>query len=92
MRRILGLIAVLALMVAFAMPVATADAMNHGKTKDAAEKTMDKADEAGKKAMDKAGEMGEKAMKAEENPCNPCAAKAKNACNPCNPCAAKKKH
>ena len=75
MRRILGLIAVLALVVAFAMPVATADAMNHGKAKDAAEKTMDKAKEEGDKAMDK--------MKS-ENPCNPCAAK-----NPCNPCAAK---
>lgn len=81
MRRILGLIAVLALVMAFAMPVMTANAASHGDTKDAAEKMMKQGEEEGKKAMDK--------MKG-ENPCNPCAAKKANPCNPCNPCGAKK--
>jgi Tfp pilus assembly protein FimT len=78
MRRILSLIAVVALMVAFAMPVMTAEAASHQKAKDTAEKMMDKSKDAGKKAMDKM---------TPENPCNPCAAK-KN--NPCKPGASKK--
>jgi uncharacterized protein YpuA (DUF1002 family) len=76
MRRILGLIAVLALVVAFAMPVATADAMSHGK-KDATEKTMDKAKDETEKTMDKAKDEGDKTMDKMKpaHPCNPCAPK-----------------
>ncbi len=59
MRRILAMMGVLALVVAFSMPM-MAEAASH-------------------KGGDK------------KNPCNPCAAKAKNPCNPCNPCAAKAK-
>ena len=64
MRRLLALVAVLALVVAFSLPVVTAEAASH---------------------KDKKGKV--------ENPCNPCAAKAKASqpCNPCNPCAAKAK-
>ena len=68
MRRILSLMAVIALMVAFAMPVMTADAASHEKANPCAAK--EKMKEEGKKAMEKA------------NPCNPCAAKS-NPCNPC---------
>ncbi len=78
MRRILSLMAVVALMVAFAMPVMTADADSHGDKKPMAEKTMDKAMEKGKEAGDKAM----KDMKAKGD--NPCNADAKQ--NPCNPC------
>lgn len=71
MRRILSLIAVVALMVAFAMPVVTADAASHMEKNPcnpcAAKKAMKKGEEAGEKGMDK--------MK-KANPCNPCAAKA----------------
>jgi hypothetical protein len=51
MRHMVSLVAVLALVAAFAMPIGMAEAGS------------------------------------QNNPCNPCAAKA----NPCNPCAAKKK-
>lgn len=67
MRRILGLIAVLALVVAFAMPVVTADAASHEKKNPCAAKEEMK--EGAKKAMDKAKG---------ENPCNPCKAKKKD--------------
>jgi hypothetical protein len=74
MRRILSFIAALALMMAFAMPVVTADAASHEKMKDSAEQTMKKGEEEGKKAMDKMDK-----MKPENpcNPCNPCAKKEK---------------
>jgi len=75
MRRILSLMAVIALMVAFAMPVMTASAASHEKPKDTAEKMMEKGKEESKGAMDK--------MKT-ENPCNPCKPK-ENPCNPCKP-------
>ncbi len=71
MRRILGLIAVVALVFAFAMPVVTADAASHGdKNPCAAKKAMDKAKGEGEKAMDK--------MKSDKNPCNPCKGKKTN--------------
>ena len=75
MRRILSLIAVVALMVAFAMPVMTADAASHEKTQDATEKMMKK-DEA-EKIMKKGEAEGKKAMEKMKgaNPCNPCKAK-----------------
>ncbi len=87
MRRILGLLAVLALVVAFAMPVVTADAAHHeGK----AEKAMGKAKEMGKKAMEKVKNPCKPKAANPCNPCNPCKPKAANPCNPCNPCKPKK--
>jgi hypothetical protein len=64
MRRILSLIAVVALMVAFSMPVTTADAASHEKTQDAGKEMMKKGEGEGKEMMKEAG-----------NPCNPCAQK-----------------
>jgi hypothetical protein len=84
MRRILSLIAVVALMVAFAMPVVTADAASHEKAQESGKEMMKK-DEP-EKMMKKGEEEGKKMM----NPCNPCAAKAKEMTNPC--AAKEKKH
>jgi hypothetical protein len=79
MRRILSLVAMLALMVAFAMPVMTADAASHEKMMDKSEKTMEKGKEEGKETMDKTMDKMKTA-----NPCNPCKPKD-NPCNPCKP-------
>jgi hypothetical protein len=91
MRRIFALMAMLALVVAFAMPVVTADAAHHEKNPCQAKEMMKKSGDETKQEM--------------SNPCkaNPCAGKAANPCagkaaNPCagkaaNPCDAKgKKH
>ena len=80
MRRILSLVAMFALIVAFAMPVMTADAASHEKTMDKTEKTMEKGKEEGKEAMDKTMDKTMDKMKT-TNPCNPCQPKA----NPCKP-------
>lgn len=89
MRRIFALMAMLALVVAFAMPVVTADAAHHEKNPCQAKEMMKKSGDETKQEM--------------SNPCkaNPCAAKKANPCdaktmNPCapkaaNPCAAKDK-
>jgi hypothetical protein len=63
-------------MVAFAMPVMTADAASHEKMMDKTEKTMEKGKEEGKEAMGKTMDKMKTA-----NPCHP--DKPKD--NPCNP-------
>jgi hypothetical protein len=75
MRRILSLIAVVALMVAFAMPVMTADAASHEKPQEAGKEMMKKGEDEGKEMMKKGEDEGKKAMKEAGNPCNPCAQK-----------------
>jgi hypothetical protein len=60
MRRLLALIAVVALMVAFALPMAgTAEAASHGD----------------KMKPDQAESKAKETMKHKDNPCNPCATK-----------------
>ena len=79
MKRMFALIGILALVVAFSMPVISAEAGGHAKKNPCAAKTNNPCNPCAKKAM---------------NPCNPCAKKAMNPCaakNPCNPCAKKKK-
>ncbi len=83
MKRMFALIAVLALVVAFTMPVTSAVAGSKAKS----------ANPCATKAMNPCNPCAQKAKKA-MNPCNPCAQKAKkamNPCNPCNPCATKAK-
>jgi hypothetical protein len=81
MRRILSLIAVVALMVAFAMPVVTAEAASHEKAQEAGKEMMKKGE------PDKMMKKGEEEGKKVTNPCDP---KAKEMMNPCT--AKEKKH
>lgn len=83
MRRILSLIAVVALMVAFAMPVVTADAASHEKAQESGkemmkkgdtEKMMEKGEAEGKEMMKKGEAEGKKAME-EMKTKNPCGEK-----------------
>jgi hypothetical protein len=83
MRRIFVLIALLALVVVFAMPVVTADAAHHEKNPCQTKEMMKKS--------------GDETKQEVNNPCkaNPCSAKTANPCSasgkPMNPCDAKTK-